>query len=282
MSLQLTSKTINQHALYYADQGTGPAILFCHGLLASSQMWQSQITELAKQYRCIAVDLWGHGQSKTLPESCDNLQDVANNLLDLMDALEVSNFAVIGHGCGGAIATEMVLMAPARVRGLVMLNSFVGFEPQVNCVKYQGFMAQVANAQAMPDELATSLTELFFSKDAIQTSQYNAALAQAIEQFNQQLTDISPSQITPLLKFANMAIFKRDTLESVEALTLPTLIAVGLNGYLRTPLESYLMHDCIDGSQLLHIDQAGHLANIEQADLFNQHLIDFLSKVNFN
>lgn len=282
MSLQLTSKTINQHPLHYVDQGTGPTLLFCHGLLASSQMWQAQITELSTQYRCIAVDFWGHGQSTTLPESCDNLQDVAKDLLDLMNTLEVSNFAVIGHGSGGAIATEMVLMAPVRVQGLVMLNSFVGFEPQVNCAKYQGFMAQVANAQAMPAALATSLTELFFSKDAIQTSQYNAALAQAIKEFNQQLTDISPSQITPLLKFANMAIFKRDTLESVEALTLPALIAVGLNGYLRTALESYLMHDCIDGSQLLHIDQAGHLANIEQAEFFNQHLIDFLSKVNFN
>ncbi|GGP61380.1 alpha/beta fold hydrolase [Shewanella saliphila] len=282
MSLQLTRKTINQHPLHYVDQGTGPVLLFCHGLLASSQMWQAQIIELSTQYRCIAVDFWGHGQSTTLPEHCENLQDVAKDLLNLMDTLEVSNFAVIGHGSGGAIATEMVLMAPARVQGLVMLNSFVGFEPQVNCVKYQGFMAQVANIQAMPTALATSLTELFFSKDAMQLSQQNGALAQAIEQFNQQLTDINAVQVAPLLKFANMAIFKRDTLESVEALTLPTLIAVGLNGYLRTALESYLMHDCIDGSQLLHIDQAGHLANIEQPDFFNQHLIDFLSKVNFN
>ena len=143
-------------------------------------------------------------------------------------------------------------------------------------------MAQVANAQAVPVALAASLTELFFSKDANESSQQNIALAQAINAFEQQLMAINAQQIEPLLKFANMAIFKRDTLESVEALTLPTLIAVGLNGYLRTALESYLMHDCIDGSQLLHIEQAGHLANIEKADLFNQHLIDFLSKVNFN
>ena len=282
MPTLLPSIIIDKQPLHYIDKGCGPVVVFCHGLLANSHMWQAQIDALSTQYRCIAIDFWGHGQSQTLPASCNNLQDVANHVLQLLDALAINDVAVVGHGSGGAIAAEMALLAPARIHGLVMLNSFVGFEPQVNCIKYQGFMAQVANAQAVPVALAASLTELFFSKDANESSQHNIALAQAIKAFEQQLIAINAQQIEPLLKFANMAIFKRDTLESVEALTLPTLVAVGLNGYLRTALESYLMHDCIDGSQLLHIEQAGHLANIEKADLFNQHLIDFLSKVNFN
>ena len=273
---------IDEQPLHYIDKGHGPVVVFCHGLLANCSMWQAQIDALSAQYRCIAIDFWGHGQSQTLPVGCDNLQDVAKHVLRLIDALEINDIAVVGHGSGGAIAAEMVLLAPARIHALVMLNSFVGFEPQVNCIKYQNFIAQVANAQAIPAELAVSLTELFFSKDAYELSQHNITLAQAIKAFEKQLTDIHTQQIAPLLKFANMAIYKRDTLESVEALTLPTLVAVGLNGYLRTALESYLMHDSIDGSQLLHIEHAGHLANIEKADLFNQHLIDFLAKVNFN
>lgn len=273
---------IDGQPLHYIDQGKGPVVVFCHGLLANAQMWQAQLDALSAQYRCIALDFWGHGQTKNIPTNCENLQDVAAHVLSLLDALNIKNVALVGHGSGGAIAAEMALIAPARIKALVMLNSFVGFEPQVNCVKYQGFMAQVANNQAIPAELATSITELFFSKHANELSQHNTDLALAITQFNQQLSQISSEQIAPLLKFANMAIFKRDTLESVEALTLPTLIAVGLDGYLRTALESYLMHDSIDGSQLLHIDNAGHLANIEKATYFNQHVIEFLNKVNFN
>ncbi|MGX9460225.1 alpha/beta fold hydrolase [Shewanella sp. A14] len=282
MPTLLPHKVINNQPLHYIDQGNGPTLVFCHGLLANSQMWQTQIDMLSAHYRCIAIDFWGHGQSKTLPLDCETLQDVAQHVLRLLDILEINNVVIIGHGSGGAIAAEMVLMAPTRIQGLVLLNSFVGFEPQVNCIKYQGYMSQIANHQAIPNELATSLSNLFFSKNFAELCQHTPDLALKKALFTQQLTQIDTAQIVPLLKFANMAIFKHDTLESVEALTLPTLIAVGLKGHLRTALESYLMHDCIDGSELLHIEDAGHLANIEKADFFNQHLIDFLKKVNFN
>tara|TARA_R110002124_G_scaffold64232_2_gene175701 strand:- start:632 stop:1516 length:885 start_codon:yes stop_codon:yes gene_type:complete len=282
MSTLLHHIKIDNQPLYYLDEGHGPVVIFCHGLLTNSTMWRSQIDQISSQYRCIAIDFWGHGKTTTIPESVENLQDVAQHVLTLMDKLEIDSATIVGHGSGGAIAAELILHAPARINGLVMLNSFVGFEPQVNCVKYQGLMAQVANEQAISAELAQTISTLFFSKDIEQLISLAPNLATRVTQFNAELTSYSSAQLSALLKFANMAIFKRDTLESVELLTLPTLVAVGLSGYLRTALESYLMHDCIDGSQLLHIEQAGHLANIEKPAIFNQHLIDFLSKVNFN
>ena len=280
MSTLLHHIKIDNQPLYYLDEGHGPVVIFCHGLLTNSTMWRSQIDQISSQYRCIAIDFWGHGKTTTIPESVENLQDVAQHVLTLMDKLEIDSATIVGHGSGGAIAAELILHAPARINGLVMLNSFVGFEPQVNCVKYQGLMAQVANEQAISAELAQTISTLFFSKDIEQLISLAPNLATRVTQFNAELTSYSSAQLSALLKFANMAIFKRD--ESVELLTLPTLVAVGLSGYLRTALESYLMHDCIDGSQLLHIEQAGHLANIEKPAIFNQHLIDFLSKVNFN
>lgn len=282
MSTLMPHKMIDNQPLYYVDQGHGPVVIFCHGLLASSAMWQGQIDKLSSQYRCIAIDFWGHGQTTTVPDNTQNLQDVAQQVLTLMDMLDIGSAAIIGHGSGGAIAAEVILQAPARIHGLVMLNSFVGFEPQVNCIKYQGLMAKIANEQTISAELAQTISGLFFSKEIQQLSQQDANLSTVVAQFNTQLTTYSSAQLAVLLNMANMVIFKRDTLEYVELLTLPTLIAVGLSGYLRTALESYLMHDSIDGSQLLHIEQAGHFANIEKPAIFNQHLIDFLSKVNFN
>jgi pimeloyl-ACP methyl ester carboxylesterase len=278
----LPHKIIDNQPLHYSDEGHGPVVIFCHGLLANSHMWRAQIDVLAKQYRCIAIDFWGHGQTMTIPESTQNLQDVAQQVLILMDMLNIHSAAIIGHGSGGAIAAELILRAPARINGLVMLNSFVGFEPQVNCIKYQGLMAQIANEQMISTALAQTISRLFFSKDIEQLISQDPHLTAVIEQFSAELTTYSGTQIAVLLKFANMAIFKRDTLEFVESLTLPTLVAVGLSGYLRTALESYLMHDAIDGSQLVNIEQAGHFANVEKPTTFNQHLIDFLDKVNFN
>ncbi|MBB1382928.1 alpha/beta hydrolase, partial [Shewanella sp. SR41-2] len=228
MSTLMHHIKIDNQPLYYLDEGHGPVVIFCHGLLTNSMMWQSQIDLLSSQYRCIAIDFWGHGQTTTIPESVQNLQDVAQHVLTLMDRLEIKSAVIVGHGSGGAIAAELILHAPTRINGLVMLNSFVGFEPQVNCVKYQGLMAQVANEQAISADLAQTISTLFFSKDIEQLISLDPNLATRVTQFNAELTSYSSAQLSALLKFANMAIFKRDTLESVELLTLPTLVAVGL------------------------------------------------------
>jgi len=282
MSTLLSHKMIDNQPLYYLDEGHGPVVIFCHGLLTTSQMWRPQIDQLSSQYRCIAIDFWGHGQTKTIPETTQNLQDVAQQVLALMDRLNIHSAAIIGHGSGGAIAAELILHAPTRIHGLVMLNSFLGFEPQVNCVKYQKLMTQIANQQAISLDLAQTISGLFFSKDIEQLLIQDPSLSAAVEQFTAGLTAFSSAQITALLKFATMAIFKRDTLEFVELLTLPTLVVVGVRGYLRTALESYLMHDAIDGSQLLPIEQAGHLVNIETPAIVNKYLLDFFDKINFN
>ena len=280
MQKPYASVLIDNHPLHYRDhecvQSTGPVLIFCHGLLASSHMWQAQLDHFSKQYRCIAIDLWGHGLSTSIPESTKNLQDVANDILHLMDSLNIEQAILIGHGAGGAIAAELVLKAPTRINKLVMLNSFIGFEPQVNCVKYQGWMAQISNEQAISTTMAQLLAPLFFSKKIDRLIQADPQLAAELDAFTAQLTNTKPEHINGLLKFANMAIFKRDTLELIEQFTLPCMIAVGVEGHFRTGLEAYLMNDSIDGSKLVNLPLGGHFANIEQAVLFNQNLTDFL------
>ena len=55
--------TIDGQALHYIDQGTGPAVLLAGSYLWDQAMWAPQIAALSQQYRVIALDLWGHGES---------------------------------------------------------------------------------------------------------------------------------------------------------------------------------------------------------------------------
>ncbi|WP_144208414.1 alpha/beta fold hydrolase [Shewanella donghaensis] len=268
MPYQTQSFAINEQSLHFIDQGQGPALFFIHGFLGDSQQWQAQIAELSQSHRCIAVDLWAHGQSSAMPSGTTSLVTITQHCLSLLTYLNIDQCAVIGNGTGGAIAAEMVIAQPKTVSKLVIANSFIGFEPQVNSAKYQSWVDKVAADKQCNDELATTITNMFFT-DISESNEF------AIK-FKQTLMGLQEQQIAQLTLFAPLVFYKRDTLELVEQFTLPCLIIIGAQNKLRTPLEAYLMHDCISGSRQVQMSNAGHMGNQEQADEFTQLLTSFL------
>ncbi|GIU54243.1 MULTISPECIES: alpha/beta fold hydrolase [Shewanella] len=262
------SVNIDSHQLHYTDEGQGPVLFFIHGFLSDNTMWRPQIEQLSQNYRCIAVDLWAHGQSEAMPSGTTSLITIAEHCLALLTSLEIENCTVLGNGTGGAIAAEMVLSKPTKISKLVLSNAFIGFEPQVNCAKYQGWIDQ-ANEQK---ECSASLAEIVANKFFIASQESEAKNALV-----HKLTNLSALQIEQLALFSPLALYKRDTLELVEQFALPCLIMIGEQNQLRTMLEAYLMQDCISGSQLVQIANGGHFSNIEQAEKVNQTLETFLS-----
>jgi pimeloyl-ACP methyl ester carboxylesterase len=273
-SLYSYTHEIAGQPLHYTNQGQGNTLVFIHGLLGNKVQWQSQIDALKANYRCIAIDLWGHGDSQTVPENTTNLQDIANQLLSMLTALNIDSCSLIALGTGCAIASEMALLAPKNIKSLVMVNGFIGFEPEVNCVKYQGMLDDVQRNNGISAALAKQISTLFFSStDFINDSQAARATSLA-----HTLTALNAQQLSALLKVAPMAIYKRDTLEDAERFCLPSLILASNNNQLRTPLEAYLMQDTLDGSQLVQIPNAGHWVHVEQAEQLNQLICDFLQQ----
>ncbi|MGI2153560.1 alpha/beta fold hydrolase [Shewanella oncorhynchi] len=263
---------IADRKLSYLDVGSGPVLLFGHSYLWGSAMWAPQIATLSAQYRCIVPELWGHGQSDLLPNNSKTLLDIADQMLELMDALEITHFSVVGQSVGAMWGAELVLKAPTRVKTLVMLNSFIGFEPEVTRAKYDGMLDMITAAKAIPAPLISAISPLFFANDAANNT------PELVTDFEQSLASITAEQILTIVKLGRMIFGRRDTMEYAEQLTLPCLIMAGVEDKARSVLESYLMSDAIDGSQLVHIPAAGHISTLEQAEFINQHLADFLAK----
>ena len=263
---------IADRKLSYLDVGSGPVLLFGHSYLWDSAMWAPQIATLSAQYRCIVPELWGHGQSDLLPNNCKTLLDIADQMLELMDALEITHFSVVGQSVGAMWGAELVLKAPTRVKTLVMLNSFIGFEPEVTRAKYDGMLDMITAAKAIPAPLISAISPLFFANDAANNT------PELVTGFEQSLASITAEEIPTIVKLGRMIFGRRDTMEYAEQLTLPCLIMAGVEDKARSVLESYLMSDAIDGSQLVHIPAAGHISTLEQAEFINQHLADFLAK----
>jgi pimeloyl-ACP methyl ester carboxylesterase len=123
MTEPVTSTTaLHGHDLSYVDVGTGPAVLFIHGLLGSHQHWRHLIRTLAADHRLIAPDLFGHGASAK-PLGDYSLGSHAATLRDLLDRLEIAQVSLVGHSLGGGIAMQFGYLFPERVKRLVLVSS---------------------------------------------------------------------------------------------------------------------------------------------------------------
>ena len=121
----LTDVTLaNNVRLRYARQGpaTGPAIIMLHGYSDSSFSFSRVMPLLPPNLRVIAPDMRGHGHSDR-PASGYRIEDMATDVVQLMDALHVPTAVVAGHCMGSFIAQALTVQAPDRVKGLVLLAS---------------------------------------------------------------------------------------------------------------------------------------------------------------
>ena len=259
--------TIDNQTLSFIDIGQGPALLFGHSYLWDAQMWAPQIEFLCHHYRCIVPDLWGHGLSDAMPTSNRSLRDISAQMLSLMDSLEIKEFSVIGLSVGAMWGAELALAAPTRVKRLVMMNSFIGFEPEITRDKYYAMLDVIKHEQAVSASLRTTITPLFFA---------DQPKVELVELFNTRLASIDHEQVDTIYRLGKMIFGRRDTTEEADKLTLPCLIMAGLQDKARSVLESYLMHDIIDGSKFVHIPDAGHISTLEQPEFVNQQLSQFL------
>jgi pimeloyl-ACP methyl ester carboxylesterase len=119
--------SINSSAeLHWRERGTGSPVLLIHGLGSSGADWAFQAPALAARHRVIAPDLRGCGASAPLPRQY-SIADYADDLRRLLDRLALDTTDVVGFSFGGAVALELALRDPARVRRLVKINSLASY-----------------------------------------------------------------------------------------------------------------------------------------------------------
>ena len=114
--------TLHGHELSYVDSGTGPTLLFIHGILGSRRQWSRLVDRLDTDHRVLVPDLFGHGESAK-PVGDYSLSAHAATLRDLLDHLGVDRVTLVGHSLGGGIAMQFYYLFPERVDRLVLIAS---------------------------------------------------------------------------------------------------------------------------------------------------------------
>jgi len=105
--------------LAHDERGSGPAIVLIHGHPFSRRMWSGQLDALSDEFRVVAPDLPGYGESPARGETITPRR-LADAVVELMDALGVERATVVGLSLGGLVGMELGLGYPDRVDGLVL------------------------------------------------------------------------------------------------------------------------------------------------------------------
>jgi pimeloyl-ACP methyl ester carboxylesterase len=110
--------------LAYEERGTGVPVVFVHGLTFSRRTWAPLLERLAGRFRCVAVDLPGHGESAGLPRS---LEEAGHRIHALVTELGIERPIVVGHSMGGIEATMYAATFP--VAGVVNVDQPLDTRP---------------------------------------------------------------------------------------------------------------------------------------------------------
>jgi pimeloyl-ACP methyl ester carboxylesterase len=239
--------------IQYQERGQGPAILLTHGYSATSQMWTRQVEALQSDYRVITWDLRGHGRSDS-PEPASAYSESA--AVDDMDAIlrasQVERAIIGGLSLGGYLSLAFHLAHPERVRALMLFDTGPGFKSP--------------EARAQWNRIAEGMARAFDKRGL-------SALGDSAE------VRVSRHRSAEgLARAARGALMQLDSrvIESLESIRVPTLVIAGERDEPFLAATDY-MATKIPNSTKVIIPGAGHAANLEQPEAFDQAVRSFLS-----
>lgn len=261
--------TINNRSLFYRDEGRGPAILFGHSYLWDGSMWQAQIAALSQRFRCMVPDLWGHGQSDPLDEA-PTLESLARDYRQLMQQIQIDRFSVIGLSVGGMWGTQLALDHAESVEKLVLMDTFVGAEPERTRLQYLQMLDTVAQMQHVPDPMITQLLPLFLARQTLQEK------PEIARQFTQLLKQMPAEKIATVVALGRSIFNRAERMHRLAELAMPVMIITGEFDIPRPADEARQMAAQIEGAACHIISDAGHISALEQPSQVNTLLTAFL------
>lgn len=267
--------TADKVKLYYEEAGQGTPILFVHEFASDHRGWEPQMREFGKRYRCIAYSARGYTPSDVPDdERAYSYLHVMRDAVAVLDHLQIEQAHFIGLSMGGYTTLQAALNHPGRVRSMVLAGTGAGSERWYTADFHKHarqlgdtFIRDGAGAVAKTYGMGPSRLP-FLLKDPRGFAEFTARLAEH---------DAAGSAFTSRgFQGARPSLY--DFEEAIRQLGMPALIVVGDEDD-RCLEPSLFLKGAIPASGLVMLPKTGHVVNLEEPDLFNQVVGDFLTRV---
>jgi pimeloyl-ACP methyl ester carboxylesterase len=253
----MATAKLNGVEVYYEDHGSGYPVVLMHGYGSTSAMWQEQVKPLSERYRLITFDMRGHGNTDSPEDQAEYSEaTTVEDLAALLRHLGVEQAVIGGLSLGGYMSLGFNLAHPEMVKALILCDTGPGYR---NPKSREGWNETAFKRAERFEELGLDALGRSPEVEAVRKSHRSAAgLAKAAR--------------------GMLAQFDSRVIESLEGVTVPTLIIVGAND---TPFlaGTDYMESKIPNAKKVVIPDAGHASNIDQPEAFNQAVLSFLEAV---
>jgi pimeloyl-ACP methyl ester carboxylesterase len=255
----MPTAAVNGTEITYQDAGgDGPVVVFSHGYLMDHSMFDAQVEALSPEYRVIAWDERSHGGTRS--PGPFTYWDSARDLLGLLDHLGVERAVLGGMSQGGFLSMRATLLAPARVRGLILIDTEAGAEDPAVVPGYEQ-MHQIWLDQG-PEPVQEVVAAMILGP-----GQWDDWYAKWAAVDNDQGT------------FAFRCLMDRDDLtDRIGEIACPALIVHGTADAAIPIAKAEQLRDGLGGSTTLAaIDGGTHASNLTHPAEVNKHILGFLA-----
>ena len=252
---------VDVHAVV-SGRADAPLVVLSNSLGSTHRMWDAQLADLEQRFRVVRYDTRGHGDSP-VPDGPYSINDLADDLVALLDRLGVQRARLVGLSLGGMTVMRVASRNPERVERIALLCTGAQLPPA------EAWLERAATVRAQGSQaVATAVVERWF------TPAYLDAHPDARSAHERMVAS------TPAEGYAGCceAIAKLDLREELSAISVPTLAIAGDDDPAAPPAKLEEIATRIPGARLLTVPRAAHLANAEQPGIITPALIEHLEQ----
>tara|TARA_B100000787_G_scaffold139630_1_gene108545 strand:- start:1227 stop:2024 length:798 start_codon:yes stop_codon:yes gene_type:complete len=251
--------------LAYETSGVsdGDVLLFCHSLGANLHLWDRQIALFEDSHKIVRLDLRGHGQSDVFiaPYSIEML---AKDVLHLLDHLDIQRCSLIGLSLGSMIGLWLAANEPHRFNQMILAGASASVQ------KSAPFNQRIAKIQEHGlDSMFDELNERWYVPDFVTN---NLDVVNAVRKM------VNATTKTGYIG-ATMAVRDFDIMGNLPKIDTEILLITGADDKATPIAEAKTIATKCTNCKLLVIENASHLAIVEQPELFDMAIVNFINKV---
>jgi pimeloyl-ACP methyl ester carboxylesterase len=240
----------------------GMAVVLLHGMNASSTMWYPNIKTLSEKYRVFAIDFILEPGKSFITKEMESTDDIAAWYHEVFAKLKLKNFSVIGASRGGWLATKIALQKQDEINGMILLSpaqTFIWVRPSTDLLK--NIIYALSSKEKRMEETLNSMSVNPSNVNKTYLDQYKIAVEKdSINKFT-----------------INMMPF---TKKEFSNLKMPVYVLIGDNDMINNNKTIRMSKEILPYGRGEVINNAGHFLSIDQADVVNEKMIQFLDEVN--
>ncbi|MGA1867343.1 MAG: 2-succinyl-6-hydroxy-2,4-cyclohexadiene-1-carboxylate synthase [bacterium] len=245
-------------------------ILFLHGFMGSSQDWTDPMVELKDRFRCLAIDLPGHGKTKVLgDENSYTMENTASALIHFLKHLNIRRCILVGYSMGGRLALFCAFSFPLYFPKLIVESASPGLREE----------KERRERRAHDDALSHKLQHMDFSD--FLNEWYTQPLFgplrnhQGFKDIIRKRVNNKPIELIKSLKGMGTGV-QSSLWEKWARNRIPTLLIVGEKDYKFRGIAQQMIREC-SVAHLKIIKDSGHTTHFEAKNMFINSIKDFIS-----